>query len=180
MSIIRKTGSITALLACLSYGSVNAVHAAQLDFQDPFQEGTPAQPVQAEVDEDLCVEDPAPEAELNSHSNHPNLVASSGISDAPLGLEGKTLIAQGPICDLGGVAPEGAGALGGGVPLAAILGPLGAGAVGGVVAATTGGDGDDDPAEIPEPAELATASLFASLGVAGVLLRRKRQSEKED
>jgi LPXTG-motif cell wall-anchored protein len=32
---------------------------------------------------------------------------------------------------------------------------------------------------VPEPAELATASLFASLGVAGVLLRRKKKSNDD-
>ncbi|WP_146242343.1 hypothetical protein [Acaryochloris thomasi] len=156
---------------------MNSVYAAQLDFQDPFQGDASAQPSQADIDADLCEEDFSPvESELNSLNLGPNLVASAVVSDTPL------LIAQGPICDLGGVAPEGGGALGAGIPLLPVLGGLaGAGGIA-AVAATGGGDGDGDaPAPptpaVPEPAELATASLFATLGVAGVLLRRKKKSE---
>ena len=90
------------------------------------------------------------------------------------------LVADGTICDLGGIAPEGAGLLaGGGAGIAPILAGIGgAGAIGGIVAGVAGGgDGDDTPS-VPEPAELATASLFATLGVAGVLLRRKKKSEE--
>jgi hypothetical protein len=174
MSIIKKTSSVAALLACLLHGSVNPVYAAQLDFQDPFQEDASAQPNQADIDSDLCEEgiDPA-ESELNSLNLGPNLVANSGASDTPL------LIAQAPVCDLGGVAPEGAGALGGGVPLLPILGGLaGAGGIAAVAAGSGGGDNGGGPPAVPEPAELATASLFATLGVAGVLLRRKQKSEE--
>ena len=84
MSIITKTGSIAALLACLSYGSVNSVYAAQLDFQDPYQGDTSSQPVQADLDNDLCNEDFSPaEVELNSLNLGPNLVASAVASDTP-------------------------------------------------------------------------------------------------
>ncbi|WP_146242344.1 hypothetical protein [Acaryochloris thomasi] len=151
---------------------MNSVYAAQLDFQDPFQGDASDQPSQADIDTDLCEEGSSPaESELNSLNLGPNLVASTVISDTPL------LIAQGPICDLGGVAPEGGGALGAGIPLLPILGGLaGAGGIA-AVAATGGGDGDAPAPAVPEPAELATASLFATLGVAGVLLRRKKKSE---
>ncbi|MEO0374597.1 MAG: hypothetical protein AAF329_08235 [Cyanobacteria bacterium P01_A01_bin.17] len=154
---------------------MNSVYAAQLDFQDPFQGDASVQPNQADIDADLCEEDLSPvESELNSLNLGPNLVASAVVSDTPL------LIAQGPICDLGGVAPEGGGALAAGLPLLPILGGVaGAGGLA-AVAATAGGDDDGTPPApaVPEPAELATASLFATLGVAGVLLRRKKKSEE--
>jgi hypothetical protein len=177
MSIIKKTGSITALLACLSYGSVNSVHAAQLDFQDPFKGDTTAQP--AAVDSELCEEEPAPKPELNSQSLGPNLIASAVASDTPLGLQGGTLVAQAPICDLGGVAPEGGASLGSAFPILPLLGGLAAAGGTAALIATAGGDDDDPVPVVPEPAELATASLFASLGVAGVLLRRKKKSNDD-
>ncbi len=176
MSIIKKTGSITALLACLTYGSVNSAYAAQLDFQDPFQSGTPAEPNPVQPDSDLCEEEPTPDAELQSLKLGPNLVASSAVSDTALGLQGRTLIAQGPICDLGGVAPEGGGAIGGPGILPILAGLAGAGGIA-AIAATGGGDDAPEVVSVPEPSELATAGLFASLGIAGVLLRRKNKKE---
>ncbi|MGF1600743.1 MAG: hypothetical protein ACFCU8_01775 [Thermosynechococcaceae cyanobacterium] len=178
MSIIKKTGSITALLACFSYGSVNSVYAAQLNFRDPFQGESTAQPAApAAVDSELCEEEPAPKSNLNSLNLGPNLVASAVASDTPLGLQGRTLIAQAPICDLGGVAPEGGASLGSAFPVLPLLGAL-AGA-GGIAAIAAAGGGDNGTPVVPEPAELATASLFASLGVAGVLLRRRKKSNED-
>ncbi|MGB7417352.1 MAG: hypothetical protein WA902_24360 [Thermosynechococcaceae cyanobacterium] len=177
MIIIKKTGSIPALLACFSYGSVNSVSAAQLDFQDPSQGESTEQPAPAAVDSELCEEETAPKSNLNSLNLGPNLVASAVASDIPLGLQSRTLVAQ-AICDLGGVAPEGGASLGGGFPLLPLLGGLGA--AGGIAAiAAGGGGGNNGTPVVPEPAELATASLFASLGVAGVLLRRRKKSNED-
>jgi|GEM_PF-3281405 len=132
-----------------------------------------------------------------SQSLGPNLVASATISDVSIGIQSpQTLVAQGvqfEDCGIGGIAPEG-GLPAAGFPLAAALIPAGAAAAIVPLAATGGDDNpgnanppadtppvldlpNDDPENIPpnvpEPSEAATAGLFACLGIAGIVARRR-------
>lgn len=158
-------------------------------FSDVCEEGPVISPEEA-----LQEESPSP----LSQSLGPNLVASATIPDVSVGIQSpQTLVAQSvqfEDCGIGGIAPEGGLPAAAGFPLAAALIPAGAAAAI-VPLAVTGGDDDsgnsnppantppvlnlpdDDPDNIPpnvpEPSEAATAGLFACLGLAGIVARRR-------
>lgn len=191
MKLLKTGGSLSALLLILSYNTINAPvsHAAQLGLGDSLDEKPNLRIDTAQSD--VCGEEPviSPEALQEpsgplSRSLGPNLVANSGMTDASGGvLPSQTLIAENGLidCGIGGVAPVGGIPAAAGFPLAAALIPAGAAAA--ALPFVVGGD--DDPAPptppvnpppappVPEPAETATAGLFACLGIAGVLARRK-------
>lgn len=195
MKLLKTCGSLTALSLVVLYNSVNApiAHAAQLGLGDSLESETKLNTNTAQSD--VCEEEPviSPEALQESSSPlsqslGPNLMASSVVADTSTGvLSSQTLVAQGVLledCGIGGVAPEGGLPAAAGFPLAAALIPAGVAAAA-VPLALTGGDDPADPApptvdppdpippSVPEPAETATAGLFAFLGIAGVVARRK-------
>ncbi len=188
MKLLKTFGSLTALSLVVLYNSVNAPrsYAAQLGLGDSLEKGTPLTTDTASSD--VCAEEApviSPEA-LQSPSPlsqlGPDLVANAAATD--VSRPSQFLVAQGfEECGIGGVAPEGGlPAAAAGFPLAAALIPAGAAAAAALPLALSGGD---DPAttpaavpNVPEPAETATASLFACLGIAGVMARRKMNRPK--
>jgi hypothetical protein len=117
-----------------------------------------------------------------------SMVASTPVSDPSAANFPSNLVAQAPglddcceiggttTCEVGGLAPQGGGALAGGLsPLAALAGlPL----AGLVPLALGGGDGDGTtPPPVPEPS--STAAITAGLGLLGLWYgRRYRSSHK--
>ncbi len=183
MKLLRIPGSLTALTLIALYNAISAPfsHAAQLGLGDSV--GLDSNLSTDTAQSDICEEEPiiSPEALQEpsgplSQSLGPNLMANASTSDVSTGLLlSQTLIAEDGMldCGIGGIAPEGGLPAAAGFPLAAALIPAGAAA-----AALPFVIGDDDdpattPPSVPEPAEAATAGLFASLGIAGVLARRK-------
>lgn len=196
MKLLKTCGSLTALSLVVLYNAINVPlsHAAQLGLGDSVE--TDSQLNTNTAQSDVCEEEPviSPEALKDSSSPlsrslGPNLMASASTSDVSTGLlASRTLIAENGLidCGIGGVAPEGGLPAAAGFPLAAALIPAGAAAA--ALPFVVGGDGDPaDPApappvidppdaippSVPEPAEAATAGLFACLGIVGVLARRK-------
>lgn len=191
MKLLRISGSLTALTLIALYNAISAPfsHAAQLGLGDSvgldsnLSTDTAPNLNTDTAQSDICEEEPiiSPEALQESsgplsQSLGPNLMANASTSDVSTGLlSSQTLIAENGMldCGIGGIAPEGGLPAAAGFPVAAALIPAGAAA-----AALPFVIGDDDdpattPPSVPEPAEAATAGLFASLGIAGVLARRK-------
>lgn len=185
MKFLNTFGALTALSLVVLYNAINAPlsHAAQLGLGDSLDKGTTLRTDTALSD--VCEEEApvvSPEALQPSDPVSqlgPNLVASAAVTDSSVASSSQVLVAQGfEDCGIGGVAPEGGLPAAAGFPLAAALIPAGAAAAV-LPLALTGGD-DPAPAppaaippNVPEPAETATASLFACLGIAGVIARRK-------
>lgn len=183
MKLLKTCGSLTALSLVVLYNAISTPlsHAAQLGLGDSIE--TDAKLNTNTAQSDVCAEEPiiSPEALQDSsgplsQSLGPNLMASASTSDVPTGLlASRTLIAQNGLidCGIGGIAPEGGLPAAAGFPLAAALIPAGAAAA--AVPFLVGGDDNSAaiPPSVPEPAEAATAGLFACLGIVGVLAKRK-------
>lgn len=193
MKLLKTCGSLTALSLVVLYNAINTPlsHAAQLGLGDSIE--TEAKLNTNTAQSDVCAEEAiiSPEALQDSsgplsRSLGPNLMASASTSDVSTGLlASRTLIAENGLidCGIGGIAPEGGLPAAAGFPLAAALIPAGAAAA--ALPFVIGGDDGpaapapaiDPPAPIPpsvpEPAEAATAGLFACLGIVGVLAKRK-------
>lgn len=118
-----------------------------------------------------------------------SMVASTPVSDTTAANFSSNLVAQAPglddcceiggttTCEVGGLAPQGGGALAGGLsPLAALAGlPL----AGLVPLALGGGDGNDGTTPPPVPEPSSTAAITAGLGLLGLWYgRRYRSSHK--
>ena len=185
MKLLKTCGSLTALSLVVLYNAINTPlsHAAQLGLGDSIE--TEAKLNTNTAQSDVCAEEAiiSPEALQDSsgplsRSLGPNLMASASTSDVSTGLASRTLIAENGLidCGIGGIAPEGGLPAAAGFPLAAALIPAGAAAAA-LPFVIGGDDGAGAPApappSVPEPAEAATAGLFACLGIVGVLAKRK-------
>lgn len=195
MKLLKTFGSLTALSLVVLYNSIHAPlgYAAQLGLGDSLEEDTKLNTDTALSD--VCEEEPviSPEALQESSSPlsqslGPNLMASAVVTDISQEIQSsQTLIAQGvefEDCGIGGVAPEGGLPAAAGLPWAAALIPAGAAAA--AIPFVVGGDDDPPnspppnnppppnvPPNVPEPSEAATAGLFACLGIAGIVTRRR-------
>lgn len=188
MKLLKTCGSLTALSVVVLYNAINTPfsYAAQLGLGDSIEADSKLDMDTAQSD--VCEEEPiiSPEALQDSSSPlsqslGPNLMASASTSDVSVSLiSSRTLIAESGLidCGIGGVAPEGGLPAAAGFPLAAALIPAGAAAA--AIPFIVGGDDPETPTppstvppSVPEPAETATAGLFACLGIVGVLAKRK-------
>jgi len=183
MKLSKTCGSLSALLVVVSFNAVNVPlsYAAQLNLQDAAENKPNLTPSSAQSD--VCGEVPmiSPEAlqespEPLSHAHPSTLVANAVVSDSPAKVVPSQQVAEVILfedCGIGGVAPEGGLPLAapGGFPVAAALIPAGAAAAAVPLLATSGND--NNAPNVPEPTETATAGLFACLGIAGVVARRR-------
>ncbi|NJK41039.1 MAG: hypothetical protein HC934_06155 [Acaryochloridaceae cyanobacterium SU_2_1] len=195
MKLLRNLGSLTTLGIVAFYSAIHTPYsyAAQIGLGENSSVDLGGVPLGDQVPltetdittSNICagqtvfpdgsLEEQPSEESLNQplSSLGPNLVASNGTADVSVGFAASPILIAQAIeiedCGLGGIPPEGGLPLAGGFPFAALAGlaPLAA------IPALIGG-GDPDPVPpVPEPAEVATAGLFAALGVAGILAKRK-------
>jgi hypothetical protein len=202
MKSLKSLGSFTtlSLVVLCNVANIPLSHAAQLGLGDPLEEANLKTNI---ADSDVCAEEipvVAPEA-LQEPANlsqslslGSRLMANAAATDVNANSRpSPALIAQDvqfEDCAIGGIAPEGGLPAAAAFPLAAALIPAGAG----LVALPLALGGDDDPGSpsnppnnnppplsppgptppnVPEPAEAATASLLACLGITGVVTRRR-------
>ncbi|NJN38123.1 MAG: hypothetical protein HC790_04330 [Acaryochloridaceae cyanobacterium CSU_3_4] len=200
MKSLRILGSFTTLSLVVLHNTINipVTHAAQLGLGDSLEEeinlktnivGSDVCAEEAPVVSPEALQEPANVSQSLSLGSH--LMANVAATDVNVNSQpSPALIAQDvqfEDCAIGGIAPEGGLPAAAGFPLAAALIPAGAAAIG--IPLALGGSDDPGspsnppdnnppplepiPPNVPEPAEAATAGLFACLGITGVIARRR-------